>query len=172
MRLFNQTKNQLRWSMGGKVYEAGPWDSVEIPDQFGPAARKLGLPLAVAPVAPETRAQVRVADESAAAAQEPLRLLRKAADEAQAGERAAKEELERLSVELSAARAAHAQCSAELDRTREQLARANSDREAAERLLTETAAGAEASEARAVKAETLMAEKSKAQRPDKPKPAG
>jgi hypothetical protein len=159
MRLYNQTKNQLGWSLGGKKLEAEPWGPVDIPDALAAAVRKMGLPLGIAPVAPEHRALVRVADEQAAAAAEPLRVLKAAADAAQAGERAAKEELERMSVELGSVRGELRQARESITDLKGRLKQALADKGAAEALLSETAANAEASEARAIKAEAMRGEK-------------
>jgi hypothetical protein len=165
MRAFNQTKNRLGWSMAGVRYECEPWESVELKDPLYAAARKLGIPLDVAPVAPELRAAVRIAEERQASQEAPLHALKALADSAQASERAAKEELGRLSVELSQARSDLREANERLVRMRDELARIKADREAAEALVSETAAQATAAEERAIKAEALHAESKPKGRP-------
>ena len=88
MRLYNQTKTRLAWAMGGTAYEAEPWGSVDLPDGLARAAQKLGVPLGEVPIPPEERAQVRIAEERAAADAAPLRALEARATKAEAAERA------------------------------------------------------------------------------------
>jgi chromosome segregation ATPase len=171
MRLHNQGKNALSWDMGGERFSCEPWGAIEIPDALVSAVRSRGLPLDVTPVAPELRAQVRVADERAASDAAPLLALRKQADDAQASERAAKAEVEALSVELSAERGKLRDAREQNAELAKKLKAAAADKEAAERLLTEASAQATASEERAIKAEALLAERSKGGKPDKPKSA-
>lgn len=163
MRLFNQTKNALSWEMGGVRYTCEPWSSVELDDALVSHARSRGLPLDVAPVAPETRAQVRVADERAAADQAPLLALKKAADDAQAAEREAKRALEQLSVDLSNARGQLREANQIIESQRGQIQRLTADKEAAEQLMSAAEQKATEAEARAIKAEALHAER--AERP-------
>jgi hypothetical protein len=63
MKLFNQTKNQLRWSMGGITYSAPPFEVVEpeVPDVLGYAVASMGLPVGPEPVARDTSAPAHVA---------------------------------------------------------------------------------------------------------------
>lgn len=169
MLLFNQSKNQLSWDMNGVVYGCEPWGTVDVPDEFVPAVRSRGLPLGPVQVAPEIRAQERIAEEQAAATQAPILALRKEADEAKARERAAVEELERTQAERDQARKALREAQAETDAVKARLQRSEADRIAAEKLLSDASAQATESEARAIKAEALLAERSK--KPDKQKPA-
>jgi hypothetical protein len=165
MRLFNQGKNQLGWSMGGVGFSCEPWGVVEVPDEFIESVKSRGLPLDVAPVAAELRAQVRIADEQAGAREAPLLALRQQADDAAASERAAKEELARCSSELTAARD-------ELRRARDQigtleadLKRVTADKASAERLMSEHADKAAEADAGRIKAEALLAERPKVAKP-------
>ncbi|HEY3497131.1 MAG TPA: hypothetical protein VGK73_20675 [Polyangiaceae bacterium] len=159
MRLFNQTKNALAWSMGGQSFTCEPWGPVDIPDELVPAAKSRGLPLDVAAMAPEVRAQVRVADERAAADQAPLLALKAQAENAQAGEREAKRELEAMSVELSRVRGELRAANETVESQRGQLQRVTADKEAAEQLMSAAEQKATAAEAKAIRAEALLAEK-------------
>lgn len=161
MRLFNQTKNELAWSMGGQAYGCEPWGSLEVPDELVPACRSRGLPLDVAPVSPEARAQVRVADERAAADQAPLLALKAQAENAQAGEREAKRELESASVEISRLRSELRAANELADSLRDQLARVTSDKDAAEQLMSAAEQRATEAEAKAIRAEALLTEQAK-----------
>lgn len=161
MRLYNQTKKALGWSMGGVRYEAEPWGAVELPDDLAQAARQLGVPLDVTPIAPEIRAQVLVADEQASASDKVFRAIRERANAAEAAERAAKEELGRMSVEISKARSDIREANELIESLRDQVKHLKADKEAAEALITETAAQATAAEERAIKAEALATEKPK-----------
>jgi hypothetical protein len=159
MQLFNQGKTALSWGMSGEAYSCEPWGAVEVPDALVEAVKSRGLPLAELPIAPESRARARVAEEEAAAMAEPLRALRKEADEAKADAEQARAETEKKHDELTKARV-------ELRETREALAKAEAaakralqDQDAAEKLLSESAAEAEAAESRAIRAEALLNEK-------------
>lgn len=161
MRLFNQSKNQLGWSMNGERYGCEPWGPVEVPDELVAAVKSRGLPLDVAPVAVELRAQARIADEQAEAAEAPLRALRQQCDDAQASERSAKEELARLSSELTAARD---ELRRERDRAAKlevELKRVSADKDSAEALMSEQAKKAAEADAARIKAEALLTERTK-----------
>lgn len=168
MRLHNQTKKHLSWKMG-EQFECAPWGHVIVPDEMVSAVKSRGLPLDVTPVAPEMRAQARVEDQQAAEREAPLHALRKAADEALAGERTAKEEVERLQIELSQANEARREAESLLVAKNGELSRALSDKAAAESLLVDASSLATASEERALKAEALLGETQKSSKPDKPK---
>jgi hypothetical protein len=158
MRLYNQTKHNLRWDMSGHVFTAEPWGHVHVPDEFVDAVKSRGLPLDIAPVPPEARAKVRIADQAAADQEAPLRALKAQLDDAQASERSAKEELERMSVELSKARADLRSEQEQALNMLSEIERMKADLDAANKLVAEHAAKAAASEERAIKAEAVKAE--------------
>lgn len=169
MRLFNQTKNQLRWDMNGALYECEPWGPVELPDELVAAAKSRGLPLDLVATAPEIRAHERIADERAVADQAPLLALRKEADEAKARETAAVDALERCQADLASARRSLIESDTLVEQLQDKLRRMTADKDAAEKLFSEASAQATESEARAIKAEALLSETKKQARPDKPK---
>lgn len=167
MRLFNQSKHQLGWSMGGQSFTCEPWGSVDVPEELVGAAKSRGLPLGPVQVAPEVRAHVRIAEERAAADQAPLLALRKEADEALAREKAAIAELERCQGDLARLNRDYRETNERIATLTDKLARAEADKAAAETLLSETSAQATASEARAIKAEALLSEKQPKAKPAK-----
>lgn len=178
MRLYNQTKKPLSWKMDGEIYECESWGAILIPDEIVYAVKARGLPLDVTPVAPELRAQERIADQHAANRDAPLHALKKAVDDAQAAQRAAKAEVESLQVELSKAREHGHDLAEQLTAKGDALARAVSEKEAAESLLSEAGKRATDAEERAIRAEAMLAElqkepasQPKGDKPDKkPKP--
>ncbi|HEU4544363.1 MAG TPA: hypothetical protein VFR23_24745 [Jiangellaceae bacterium] len=169
MRLFNQSKNELRWTLGGSAFEAEPWGPVDVPDEFVAAVRKLGVPLAVSPVAPEARARQKVSDDATAQQDSALRGLKQRAEVAEADARAAREELERLSIELSKAREGQRTAEEAARELSEQLARAKADAKAAEGLLSEQASKAAEAEEKALRAEAMLVDR--AEKPKKSKQA-
>lgn len=161
MRLFNQSKNQLGWSMGGENYSCEPWGPIEVSDELVPAVKSRGLPLDVAPVAVELRAQARIADEQAEAKEAPLRALRQQCDDAQAAERSAKEELARLSSELTATRDELRRERSSTAKLATELERVRADKDSAETLMSEQAKKAAEADAGRIKAEALLNERTK-----------
>lgn len=160
MRLFNQTKNQLRWSMGGQSYEADPWGTVtpEIPDGLVSVTKSMGLPLSSGPAEPAQRARQQVADDAAERSKQALFALRKQVDEAAATERYAREQLDARDIELSTVRSELRELKQRYDQLRDKLTAAKDDAKAAEGLLAEQSAKAAAAEERAIKAEALLHE--------------
>lgn len=161
MRLFNQTKNALSWAMGGEKFACEPWGPVDIPDEMVDPAKRRGLPLGEAPIAPELRAQQRIADEADASKLDALRSLKAQVELAVAGEKSAKDELGRVHTELSSARDALRQERAKTEKLGQEVARLKADKEAAEQLLAQESARAVDAETRAIKAEALLQEASK-----------
>jgi hypothetical protein len=160
-RLYNQSKNQLGWSMGGVAYSCEPWGVVEIADELVSAAVSRGLPLGPVQVSPEERAQVRIADERAASDQAPLLALKAQLEQAQASEREARAELGRVSVDLSTAKNALREAGELNEKLGDKVRRLESDKAAAEQLLTEADKRATDAEARAIKSEALLTERDK-----------
>lgn len=103
MKLHNQSKNSLRWEMSKRVYTCEPWGSVEVPDQLVELCKSRRLPLAVTPVAPETKASVLVADERRAAEAAEVNQLKARVAELESGMAAASEELDRAQRERTQA---------------------------------------------------------------------
>jgi hypothetical protein len=173
MRLYNQTKHNLSWKIDGVQYECEAWGPIRIPDELLYAIKSRGLPLDVTPVAPEHRAQARIADQEESDREKPLLALKKAADEAQANERSAKQEVERLQVELGAANDTVRELRDIVTVAREECNRLTGEKVAAESLLSEAGKRATDAEERAIKAEALLAElqkepasQTKADKPD------
>lgn len=162
MRLFNQTKNALSWSMGGVTYSCQPWGPVSVPDDLVGAVRSRGLPLGMAPVERETRAKVLIADEEAQARDAPLIQLRKQLEDAQDKAKAAEQELERMSAELSAVRDELRTEKAQVAELQEQALALKADKESAEALMSEQAQKAVEADAARIKAEAQVAEAPKA----------
>lgn len=158
MLLFNQTKNALSWSMSGQTFACEPWGSIDLADDLATLSRKRGVPLDVAPVPPEHRAQQRVADERRASDDSVLLAMKDRAEAAEAAARSAREELGRVKTELSESRGDTKRVTAELETRTSELARALADKKTAEELLDQEAKRATDAEAKAIKAEALLAE--------------
>jgi hypothetical protein len=158
MRLFNQTKNSLSWSMGGVAYSCEPWGAVEVSDELVDIARRRGLPLDVAPVAPEARAKQRISDEQEASKENATIALKGKLDDAVAALEAAKGELGSVQVALSEARNQLRLSGEENARLQTQVGSLLADKEAAEQLLAHESARATDAEARAIRAEALVTE--------------
>lgn len=168
MLLFNQTKNALSWGLGGEKYACEPWGSVELTEETAEVAKRRGLPLDVAPVAPEHRAQARIEAEADASKLDALRSLRSQLDLAIAADKAARDELGRMNIELSSVRDTLRQERAKYETLGLELARVKADKDAAEQLLTAESTKAADAETRAIKAEALLHEATKpAQKPAK-----
>lgn len=168
MRLFNQGKYPLKWTMSGQAFECEPWGLVDVPDELVGSVKSRGLPLDITPVPHEQRAQARIADDQAAASDSALRAIHEKARRAEAAERIAKEELgacqgevSRLNKELREAYQAN-------EKLNDDVARLKADKKAAEDLLSEEARKATEAEERAIRAEALHAEKSKEKPAKKP----
>lgn len=158
MRLYNQTKKSLEWSMGAESFSCEAWGSVEISDELAPFAKARGLPLGVSPVAPEQRAQAQIAEAVEAGKGDALRALRDQLDESKASERAAREEIARLGVELSETRERARKSEALTEKLTGDLARLRADKQAAEELLSAEGVRATDAETRAIRAEALLAD--------------
>ena len=77
MLLHNQSPNALRWEMAPHGwFECQPWGAVDVPEKLVDAAKKLGLPLGMAPVAPEQKARRIAAIEENGARSDENRNLR------------------------------------------------------------------------------------------------
>lgn len=135
MRLFNQTKNALRWSMGGNTYECEPWGSVVVDDDLVAPVRSRGLPLDLVPVAPEVKAHARVAEAQAEVRDEALDGLREQVVRSKSDAATARAEVEAQSVELSKERERATKLERDLELTKAQLATSASEQQAAEALL-------------------------------------
>lgn len=142
MRLFNQTKNNLAWSMGGEAFACEPYGSLVVDDALLEPIRSRGLPLGVAPVPPEVKAVQRVAEAEADSKNGELATLRAAVVTAQAEANAARQEVELASVATSRANERATVLERDLAAARSSLESAQSERLAAEALL-EGQAGAE-----------------------------
>lgn len=93
MKLYNQTKNALRWDLSMTVYTCAPYGEVEVPDMFVMSCKARGLPLDVTPVAPEVKANESLEGASEAAKKDQIFALQKSLGEAVASEKVAKIEL-------------------------------------------------------------------------------
>jgi len=171
MLLFNQTKNHLKWSMGGQSFACEPWASLDLPDEIAEHCTKRGIPLGVAPVAPEHRAQVRVEDERKASDDSALLAMKDRAEAAEADARAARGELTQAKQDLSAARGESKRLADELEKRTGELSRCQADKKTAEELLDAEAKRATDAEAKAIKAEALLSETRKP-KPEKRASAG
>lgn len=158
MRLYNQSKRALSWSMGETRYECEPWGPVDVPDELVAAIKSRGVPLDSVAVLPELRAQVRIADEQNANRDAPLHALRNAASEAKAGEQAAKLTLDAVRLELDAVRAQLRESNAAGVTLKDQLTRAVAEKAVIEALLEEAGKQAAAHEERAIRSDALLAE--------------
>lgn len=167
MRLFNQTKNQLGWSLGDVAYSCEPWGAVDVPEDVVKLTLARGLPLDFAPVSAEQRAHQRISDEQEASKADALRALKGQADSAQAAGRAVKEELGRCQVELSSARDSLRDALKRSESLADQLSRMKADKDAAEQLLAQESTRATDAETRAIRAEALLSE---AHKPAQAKP--
>ena len=163
MLAFNQSQHTLSFSTGGVKFSCEPWGSVDIPDEFWGACVRMGLPLDIASVPPEKRAQVRVADERKASDEAIVHALREQAEAAEAVSRNLRTELQAKISELSEVRSEAKKLTEERDGLKSQLARALSDKKTAEELLDAEAKRATDAETRVIKTEALLAERSKAQ---------
>lgn len=159
MLAFNQTKHDLSWSLAGQKYSCEAWGSVDVPEELWPACKKLGLPLDVASVPPELRAQVRIEDERKASDDSALHALKERAEMAEASARSLKDELQRNIVELAESRGETKRANDEILALKSALARANADKKAAEEMLDAEAKRATDAEAKAIKAEALATER-------------
>jgi chromosome segregation ATPase len=169
MRLYNQTKKNLSWSMGAATFACEAWGSVEIQDDLVPLVLSRGLPLDVAPVAPEQRAQAQIADAVEAGKSDALRALRDQAEDARAAERAARDEIARMSVELSEARERAKKAESAAEKLTGDLSRMKADKQAAEELLAAEGVRATDAETRAIRAEALLEDAKKPAEPTKQK---
>lgn len=95
MKLYNQSKNALRWDLGGNVYSCDPYGEISIPDDLVLHCKKRGIPLDVTPVAPEIKANKSLEASTEAAKNDEMLALQKQISEATAAEKAAKDELEK-----------------------------------------------------------------------------
>lgn len=159
MLQFNQTKNALKWSMSGQVFDCEPWGSIDLDAEQAAASLSRGLPLGPAPVAPEVRAQRRLAEEAEDADKQAFQALKREADEAKAAAKDAKERLELSLVELAEAKDATRKANAEIASLKQRVTELEADRTAAEQLIQETSKAAAESEAKAIKAEALSKKK-------------
>ncbi len=169
MLAFNQTKHDLSWSLAGQKYACEGWGSVDVPEELWPACKRLGLPLDVASVPPELRAQVRIEDERKASDDSALHALKDRADKAEATARSLKGELERTITERDEARGGAKQALAEIEALKSKLARAEADKKTAEEMLDTEAKRATDAEAARIKAEALLSERSKQPKAEKPR---
>ena len=95
MKLYNQSKNALRWGLGDKIYSCDPYGEVSIPDDLVLHCKKRGVPLDVTPVAPEIKANKSLEASTEAAKNDEMLALQKQISEATAAEKVAKDELEK-----------------------------------------------------------------------------
>jgi hypothetical protein len=160
---YNQTKNELNWSMGGSPFKVEPWGSVSLDDQLMRLCLARGLPLGDVRVPPEHRARIKVEEEKRASENAPLLKLKEQADKAAESERAARRELEERNVQLVKALEKGRDLSARIKALETELAAAKADKGAAESLLAESAREATESAARAIRAETSEPKKAKRQ---------
>lgn len=158
MRLYNQSKKALSWSMGDVRYECEPWGPVDVPDELVAAIQSRGVPLDSVAVLPELRAQVRIADEQNANRDAPLHALRNAASESKAAEQAAKLTLDAVRLELDAVRVQLRESNANAVTLKDQLTRAVAEKAVVETLLEEAGKQAAAYEERAIRSDALLAE--------------
>ncbi len=101
MKLYNQTKNQLRWSLSKFTFVCDPYGDVDVPDELVEHCKDRGLPLSVTPVAPEVKASDAVKSASDSAKKDEIFNLNKQLNEAIAGEKIAKLALEDSALEIS-----------------------------------------------------------------------
>ncbi len=96
MKLYNQTKNFLKWDLSLTQYTCEPYGEVEVPDMFVMHCKKRGLPLDITPVAPEVKASKSLEGASEAAKKDEIVALQKTLSEALASEKSAKDELAKV----------------------------------------------------------------------------
>ena len=158
MLAFNQTKHDLSWSLSGQKYSCEAWGSVDLPEELWQASQRLGLPLGVASVLPELRAQARIEDERKASDDRVLYALKERAEKAEATTQSLQSELERVITERDEARGETKRALSAVEDLRSQLARANADKKTAEEMLDTEAKRATDAEAGRIKAEALLTE--------------
>lgn len=95
MKLYNQSKNALRWELGGEIYTCDPYGEVSIPDELVLHCKKRGVPLDVTPVAPEIKANKSLEVATESAKKDEIVALQKQLSGATGAEKVAKEELEK-----------------------------------------------------------------------------
>jgi hypothetical protein len=139
MRLYNQTKNELEFSLAGEEYHVKPFGAVNIPDQWIETCRTRRLPLDVSPVPAETKATAIVAEERDAARADEVNKLNEALRIALASEAAAKEECEREKRALDAAAVVNEELRGELTQKAEDILTLEADLEAVRAELGATA---------------------------------
>ncbi len=155
MLLFNQTKNPLKWTMGGQVFACDPWGSVDLESGQVKACLRRGLPLASTPIDPEVRATRRIAEEQEEASKGVFQALEREANEAKGAAKAAKTQLDATLAELDAERGKTRLLREKVAKLEQHVAELEADAKAAEQLIQETSKAAADSEARAIKAEAL-----------------
>lgn len=96
MKLYNQTKNPLRWKIGMTTFTCDAWGEVDVPDMFVLHCKTRGLPLNVSPVAAEIKADQTLANANEAARKDELLALQHELALARAAEGSAKGELEKV----------------------------------------------------------------------------
>ncbi len=161
MLQFNQTKNALKWAMGGQAFACEPWGSVDLDPEQVAACKRRGLPLAPTPIDPEARATMRLAEEQEEASKGALQALRKEADDAGAAAKAAKAQADAALVELDAERGKNRLLLEQATKLKRRIDELEADAKAAEQLIQETSKAAAESEAKAIKAEALSKKKPK-----------
>jgi hypothetical protein len=102
MKLYNQTKNNLRWDLSLTTYTCQPYGEVEVPDMFVLHCKKRGLPLDVTPVAPEVKANKSLEAATEQAKKDEVFALQKQLAEAIASEGVAKSKVSELLSDKSA----------------------------------------------------------------------
>ncbi len=138
-KLYNQSKNPLKWSINMTTYVCEPYGSVVVPDMFVLHCKSRGLPLDVSPIAPEVRAQDGLAAATEAAKNDELLNLRHDLELAKASEKTTKVELERALGELGTHSEQIGKLMQALGETKRQLELVTGEKTATEQLLNETA---------------------------------
>ena len=161
--LFNQTNKPLSWKLSGQAFTCDPWGSVDVPREYVDPCKKLGLPLAETPIAPELRAARRVEEERAAASDDVFSKVQADLKDALAAKESANAFSEEQQKKAEHLAAKVREALTENERLKGQLKELAADKKAAEDLLGEESRKAALAEERAQKAEAILAERKKQQ---------
>ncbi len=139
MKLYNQTANNLRFDIGGKVFSCDPYGDLEVQSELVEHIKARGVPLSVSPVTPEVRAAETIEAASDAARKDEIANLNKQLTEAVAGEKSVKSELEKSLADLALLEQDKAGLSLELSQLKDKYKKVSEDMNALNRTLEEQA---------------------------------
>lgn len=168
MKLYNQSKNPLRWKIGMTQFTCEPWGEVDVQDMFVEHCKARGLPLGVSPVAPEVKADVALANANELARRDEILALQHELALARASEGTAKLEVEKIARELSDEKTAKLVLSADLADTKRKHEALVAEHVALNQLLEEQAKATAAEKLARERAEATVTELKKTGQEAKP----